>query len=109
MSKSENSGVGIRSLLEPVKPVLRPLYRPLKRIVNRRASDSASAIAIESFGGFEVAFRKGTADELVIGHSFDNDIFFSGFPEYQPAEDDVIVDVGARIGHFSLLAAAQGG
>jgi|tagenome__1003787_1003787.scaffolds.fasta_scaffold20980292_3 FkbM family methyltransferase len=107
MSKSETRGVGIRSFLEPLKPVLRPVYRPLKRMVNRGASDSASAIAIGSFGGFEVAFREGTADELVIGHSFDNDIFFSGFPEYQPAENDVIVDVGAHIGTFSLLAGSK--
>jgi FkbM family methyltransferase len=99
----------IPSFLEPVKPVLRPVYRPLKRMLDRRASDSASAIAIGSFGGFEIAFREGTADELVINHSFDNDIFFAGFPEYRPAEDDVIVDVGAHIGTFSLLAASKVG
>jgi FkbM family methyltransferase len=96
------------ALLKPVKAVIRPVYRPLRRMLSRRAPDMPSAIAIGSFGGFELAFRKGTADELVIRHSFDNDIFFSGFP-YQPREGDVIVDVGAHIGTFSLLAASKVG
>jgi FkbM family methyltransferase len=108
MSES-GSGSRIRSFLGPVKPVLRLVYRPLKRMLSRHAPDTASAIVLGSFGGFELAFRKGTADESVIGHSFDNDIFFAGFPEYQPAAGDVIVDVGAHIGTFSLLAASKVG
>lgn len=69
--------------------------------------DRPSAIGIGSFGGFEIAFREGTADELVIAESLDNDLFFAGFPEYRPAETDVVVDVGAHIGTFSLLAASK--
>jgi FkbM family methyltransferase len=66
-------------------------------------------LAIGSFGGFDVAYRKNTADEAVIRHSFDNDIFFSGVPEYQPNEDHVIIDIGAHIGTFSLLASSRVG
>ena len=93
--------------LRPVKAALRPAYRLLRRTLSRRPADSRSGVAIGSFGGFELAFREGTADESVIRHSFDNDIFFSGFPEYRPEDGDVIVDVGAHIGTFSLLAASK--
>jgi len=109
MSKSEFGSSALRSFLKPVKPVLRPVYRWSRRMLSRRTADRSSAIAIGQFGGFELAYRKGTADESVIRHSFDNDIFFSGFPEYRPAEGDVIVDVGAHIGTFSLLAASNVG
>jgi hypothetical protein len=61
-------------------------------------------LEIDSYDGFEVIYRKGTADENVIGHSFENDIFFSGIPEYQPEDGHVIIDLGAHIGTFSLLA-----
>jgi len=64
-------------------------------------------IKIKSVNEFEVAYRKGTADEQVISHSFEHDIFFSGVPEYQAAEDHVIIDIGAHIGTFSLLASSK--
>jgi FkbM family methyltransferase len=64
-------------------------------------------LGIESHGGFEVAFRRGTVDEQVIADSFGNDTFFASIPEYRPDPGDVIVDVGAHIGTFALLAAAR--
>jgi FkbM family methyltransferase len=67
----------------------------------------ASILEIGSFGSFEIAYRRGTTDEAVIAHSFDNDIFFPGVPEYRPAEDHIIIDVGAHIGTFSLTAASK--
>ena len=85
------------------KRILRPLYRSVRPL----PQDSRSTLDIGSFGGFEVAYRKGTADEKVIGDSFDDDIFFTGVPEYAPREEDVILDVGAHIGAFSLLASAK--
>jgi len=70
--------------------------------------DKRSNIAIGTFDGFEVAYRTGTSDESVINeHSFDKDIFFPGVPEYDPGEGDVIIDIGAHIGTFSLLAATK--
>jgi FkbM family methyltransferase len=78
-------------------------------LLSHHAPDRSSGVAIGSFGGFEVVFREGTADDSVIGHSFDNDIFFTGIPEYRPSEGHVIVDVGAHIGTFSLLAASKVG
>src|SRR5712691_311346 len=64
-------------------------------------------LTIASFGSFQVAYRQGTADESVLKDSFSHDIFFSGVPEYQPAETDVIVDIGAHIGTFAVLAASK--
>lgn len=64
-------------------------------------------MAIGEFGGFPVAYRQGTADEQVIGHSFDNDIFFTGVPEFKPEATDTIIDIGAHIGTFSVLAASK--
>lgn len=69
--------------------------------------DRPSGLAINSFGGFEIAYRKDTADEKVLQHSFDNDHFFSQVPEYQPDEGDVIIDIGAHIGTFSLLSSSK--
>lgn len=65
-----------------------------------------SRLHIGSFSGFEVAYREDTADEGVIGESFDRDIFFAGVPEYTPKPNHVILDIGAHIGTFTLLAAS---
>ncbi|MBF0417650.1 MAG: FkbM family methyltransferase [Magnetococcales bacterium] len=64
-------------------------------------------LAIREAGGFHVAHRAGTSDEKVIAHSFDHDIFFPGMPEYQPAPDHLILDIGAHIGGFALVAARK--
>ncbi|MDN5215967.1 FkbM family methyltransferase [Fulvivirgaceae bacterium BMA12] len=61
----------------------------------------------ERIDGFEVSFRENTSDENVIEHSFENDIFFKALPDYKPDKNDVIIDVGAHIGTFSLLAAKK--
>ena len=92
-----------RILPEKLKAVIRPWYRTFAG----RSLDRPSRLAIGSFGGFEVAYRKDSADEAVLGYSFDNDIFFSGAPEYQPDEGHVIIDIGAHIGTFSLLASSK--
>jgi FkbM family methyltransferase len=90
-----------------LRTAIRPVYRRIRSSFKRSGFDSPSTLRIGSFGGFDVAYRKGTADEQVISHSFDHDIYFSGVPEYKPAGDQVIIDVGAHIGTFSLLAASK--
>lgn len=55
--------------------------------------------------GLRVYFRPGTADEEVLRHSFDKDIFYKAIPEYKPQNGDTIIDIGAHIGTFSLLTA----
>jgi FkbM family methyltransferase len=67
----------------------------------------ASTLRIRNFDSFEMAYRPGTVDGVVLKDSFSHDIFFSGVPEYQPGEADVILDVGAHIGTFAVLAASK--
>ena len=59
--------------------------------------------------GLCVFYRTHSADEDVIAHSFSDDIFFPAVHEYTPQAGDVVVDVGAHIGTFSLLAATHVG
>lgn len=69
--------------------------------------EKPSGLTIGYFSGFEMAYRTNTADERVIKQSFENDIIFSGVPEYQPDGDHIIIDVGAHIGTFSIFAASK--
>jgi len=108
-------------LPEELKTRIKPIYWSIIRLKTRINSiywkiistliqphfDSPSKISIEFFNNFEVAYRKGTVDEDVIAHSFNNDIFFSRVPEYQVADGHIILDIGAHIGTFSLLASSK--
>lgn len=53
--------------------------------------------------GITILYRNHTSDEYVL-EEMKRDIFFSGTPEYLPHPNDVIIDVGAHIGTFSILA-----
>lgn len=64
-------------------------------------------IANTIIDGFTVYYRQNTCDQDVLMHSFGRDIFFSNVPEYVPGTKDVIIDIGAHIGTFSLLAATK--
>ena len=67
---------------------------------------SFSGIDIARVGAFEVAYRRCSSDEEVIRDSFDNDTYLAGVPEYRPQPTDTILDIGAYIGTFTLLAAS---
>lgn len=76
----------------------------MRLLHHRLMPNRPSVLKIGRFGRFEMAYRDQTADVKVLAQSFENDIFFAGMPEYRPAEDHVILDVGAHIGAFALLA-----
>lgn len=97
------------ALPEGVKSVLRPPYRLARRIFAGLVLDKPSTLVIRTVDGFVVAYRKDTADEAAINHSFGHDIFFPGVPEYEPTDGHVILDIGAHIGTFSLLASRKVG
>ena len=52
-------------------------------------------------------YRDGTADERVIHESRTTNESFLNLPEYFPRPRDIIIDVGAHIGVFSMLAAKK--
>lgn len=60
---------------------------------------------IKNIGKLNIFYRENSSDENVLNHSFDNDIFFKGIPEYKIKQNHVIIDVGAHIGTFSVLSA----
>ncbi len=66
-----------------------------------------AGLGIRWLDGYCIAFRRGTSDEGVLSHSFSRDIFFAAMPDYQPRGGDVVLDVGAHIGDFALLAARR--
>jgi FkbM family methyltransferase len=98
----------LRNLLKRVLP-RRVKDRMYRWAVDGQVYDASTRIDIGTFGGFQVAFRPGTADEAVIRHSFENDIFLPAIPEYELSDDHTIIDVGAHIGTFSLLCASRVG
>lgn len=71
------------------------------------AGEAGKHLSIGEYGAFTVAYRQGTADEDALDDSLEHDIFFPGMPEYKPQPADIIIDVGAHIGAFSLLAASK--
>lgn len=60
-----------------------------------------------NYGNLKVFYREKTADESVLEHSFDKDIFLSAISNYEIKNDATIIDVGAHIGTFSLLSATK--
>ena len=93
----------------PLREALMSAARRMKALLLGPSDPTCDSptLRIGSFGGFDVAYRQGTADESVLKESFDHDLFFAGVPEYLPNERDVILDVGAHIGTFALLAASK--
>lgn len=59
------------------------------------------------YKGIRINYRLGTEDEKVLNHSFEKDIFFKEIPSFIPSRAPVIIDVGAHIGTFSLLASLK--
>jgi FkbM family methyltransferase len=66
-----------------------------------------STIKTSQWGGIKMAYRQGSVDEQVIRETIEDDMFFKGAPEYVIKQNDTIIDVGAHIGAFSVLAAKR--
>jgi FkbM family methyltransferase len=59
------------------------------------------------FYDLNMKYRPNSADEQVLAHSFDNDIFLREIPEYRPAANQTVIDVGAHIGTFTCLLSSK--
>lgn len=99
------------TLLTPLRTARKRFRRLQKSFTNAvgafRPDELGYRLAIGEFRGLQVAYRQGTVDERVILQNLTNEILFSGVPEYQPTPEDIIIDVGAHIGAFSVLAATK--
>lgn len=62
---------------------------------------------VREINGFKISYREGTCDEAIIEEMLNNDLIFTGVPEYKCKSNDVIIDVGAHIGVFSVLASRK--
>ena len=55
--------------------------------------------------GFRIWYREGTSDEAVVRQVLADEGYAHGMPEYVPRAGQVVIDVGAHIGAFSILLA----
>ncbi len=94
-----------RVLPDNIKAIITPTYG--KVVWKFRRLVLPTTLQIESVGGYEIAYRKGTTDQTALVYCSIDDPFFSRVPEYQLDEDHVIIDIGAYIGTFSLVAASK--
>jgi FkbM family methyltransferase len=83
---------------------LRHLQHRLRWLASGRRG---AGIGLGRFDGRWLAYRLHSVDTAVLHHSFANDIFFAAIPDLTLADDAVIVDVGAHIGTFALLASEK--
>lgn len=52
---------------------------------------------------YDIKYRPGSSDESVIKHSFENDIYLPVLKHINFSQDDVVFDIGAHIGAFSIM------
>jgi len=92
----------------------------MQEMSHKKITFNQSHIAMEKkqMDGFCVVYRKGTVDEGILKQqSFKNDIYLSPINyfrsilllllNYHIKKNDVIIDIGAHIGTFSLLSASK--
>lgn len=90
-----------------MKRLFRPLYRPFLRRFRKRVAGKSTPLAIGSYSSFELAYRKGSRDEAVLRYTLEKNNVLEEMPDYRPGEGHIIVDIGAHIGPYALLAAGQ--
>jgi FkbM family methyltransferase len=84
-----------------VKASLRPLYRRYFQGVHQ---EHGSNLVVDSFGGMEFAFRRASTDQVILGNLSSYELG-KLVPGYSPRSTDVVMNVGAHIGAFVLVAA----
>lgn len=96
------TGIGIAGLLpERVQAMVRPLYR---RLVQGVETERASNLRIEDFDGIAFAYREGSTDEIIIGNKASYQLAHL-LAQHRLKEDACIINIGAHIGVFALMAA----
>jgi FkbM family methyltransferase len=91
-----------RFLPNGLKAIVRPVYRKLFQGVG---VEKATNLTIRAFDGFHIAFREGTTDEIIIGNR-DSFRLPTLLPSYDIKDNHVIINIGAHIGVFALIASS---
>ena len=89
-------------LPDNLKAFIRPVYRKLFQGVS---AEKATNLKISSFDGLDFAFREGTTDEIIIGNRASYRLS-SLLPQSTLKDNDVIINIGAHIGVFALIASS---
>lgn len=97
----------IRRAIRGAQAHARDAVHRLRWLARARPAQVGGKVGLARFDGFEVAYRTGSVDLEVIKQSFDADIFLPAIPEYTLPPDAVVLDVGAHIGTFALMAARR--
>lgn len=63
---------------------------------------------VTEVAGFSVVYRKGSPDEYILQKQLAVDRFLPTLPGYTPRPGHVIVDLGAHIGSFTMIAGKMG-
>lgn len=62
---------------------------------------------MREFKDFKIAYREETDDETILRDDVAKNFTLGGIPEYKLNPEDVIIDIGAHIGTFTILAASK--
>lgn len=89
-------------LPESCRAALRPMYH---KIFHGKSMEQPTNLAIGTYSGLELAYRDGTTDQVIIGN-LDHYRLQNLIPNYNCRPDSIIINIGAHIGIFALLAAA---
>lgn len=63
-------------------------------------------MAKNNINGINIFYRENSADEFVLNHSFEKDIYLLNIKGYTPKSGDIIIDIGAHIGTFAIYLAS---
>ena len=59
------------------------------------------------YNGIKIYYRKGSTDEDVITYSLGQDIFLKEIRDFKLTRDIILIDIGAHIGTFSVIASQK--
>ena len=74
----------------------------------RLAPADVPELTLEPWDGFEIAYRAHTTDRKVLEESFTHDRYVPQLPADAIGQGRIVLDIGAHIGGFALLAASKG-
>lgn len=91
-----------------VKEILRSLRdRALRLLPEQLSVREQGIVGLTERGVYEIAYRKGAADEAIIGQLFEQGKYRDVLEELARSPDATVLDVWAHIGCFCLAASER--